>query len=228
MTTKELTRSDKELVAAPGRHVIGFVLDRSGSMNSCLNSTIDGFNEWLATTAAAVPGAVTTLVLFDSDEVEVRAQGAAIGTVAPLSTRNYLPGAATPLYDAVGSTIRALEKEVTDEDKVLFVILTDGLENASREYTRESVFALIKEMDARGNWTFAFLGANQDAYAESAEVGIQRGRTVRFADSHQGKRAAFKSTASATERWASSPDKMAVEFFDEAERGEVEKWADDS
>ncbi len=183
---------------------IYFVLDRSGSMQSIAADVIGGFNSFLAAQQADGADAIMTLIQFDSqDSHDVLTRAAAIGQVSPLTDRTFVPRGGTPLYDAMGhaiadATIRAEQFWASDQarEEVLFVTFTDGQENQSVEYTREKLFELIKRREDDG-WTFAYLGANQDAYAEGSKIGYAPGSTQNFAADASGSAAVFASLSHA-------------------------------
>lgn len=165
---------------------INVILDRSGSMQAVRSDVIGGFNAFLAE-QKAVPGACTlTLVQFDGqDPYEVLRDFVPLTQVAPLGAE-YLPRASTPLYDAVGRGIvdtggrLAGMPEADRPGKVVFVIITDGLENASREFDRDQVLKMIQEQSERYAWQFVFLGANQDALAEGAKIGVAAANAMTY------------------------------------------------
>ncbi len=156
-----------------------FVIDRSGSMQGLESDTIGGFNGMLKEQAGLEGGAVVTTVLFDDkltllhDRIDIRA-------VAPLTERDYTVRGTTALYDAIGfaaEKIRAVQKRTAEKwraKKVLFVIITDGLENASRRYTASKIRRLIEHQKEKYSWEFLFLGANMDAALEAGNIGIDR------------------------------------------------------
>ena len=184
---------------------VHFVLDRSGSMDAIRSDVIGGFNSFIRNQQEAGGACVMTLVQFDDqDPYEVVADAVPIAEMAPLSESTFVPRGTTPLYDAMGhaianATIRAERRAAAGEpaEDILFVTFTDGLENASREYDRAKVFDLVKRREERG-WTFAYLGANQDAYAEGDKVGVAKGSTQAWAASPQGTADAFASLSEAT------------------------------
>ena len=179
---------------------IYFLLDRSGSMESMASDVIGGFNTFLAAQSADGVDAVMTLVQFDSENShEVLANAAALREVSRLDASNFLPRGGTPLYDAIGhlvadaairSEVRVGERVSTED--ILFVIFTDGEENQSVEYTRQNIFDLISRKEQTG-WTFVFMGANQDVYAESDRIGIKAGNTQAFRADRVGSATAFDS-----------------------------------
>lgn len=168
----------------PRDTIVSFLLDESGSMGSCLQQTIGGFNEYInGLKKKAVGNTAMTLTKFEGNNVVVVHNVTPIGLISELNTYNYRPGGGTPLFDAIGRTIRALEATLagrTDKPAVLFTIMTDGQENASREFNRESIRALIKQKEAEG-WDFTYLGAHKDAYTASADLGFSLGNTVHYA-----------------------------------------------
>ena len=184
---------------------VHFVLDRSGSMDAIRSDVIGGFNSFLREQQAAGGACVMTLVQFDDqDPYEVIADAVPIAEMAPLSEATFVPRGTTPLYDAMGhaianATIRAERRDAAGDapEDVLFVTFTDGLENASREYDRAKVFDLVKRREERG-WTFAYLGANQDAYAEGGKMGVAQGSAQAWAASPAGTAAAFDDLSKAT------------------------------
>ncbi len=183
---------------------ISMVLDRSGSMSAIADDVVGGFNELLAEQRRADGLARVTLVQFDSgDPFEVVIDGVDLARVRPLRRADYQPRGSTPLYDAVGRMIARIDAEVArradlgllGEDQ-LVVIVTDGLENASTEHHRAAVMRLIEERRGRG-WAFAFLGANQDAYAEGRSIGVAAGSAAPWEPTPDGTRAALASVSAA-------------------------------
>ncbi len=158
---------------AGGKHIV-FLLDETGSMMANLLATISGFNEYVQNMLKTEGTVGFTLTKFNSQNIELVYKDEPIKNVKQLTTENYKPNFLTPLYDAIGQTIRAT-KETTG--RVIFVILTDGEENASKEFTRKGVFTLIEEQKGKG-WEFVFLGSNQDAWIEGNKIGI--GQTMTY------------------------------------------------
>jgi len=182
---------------------VSFVLDETGSMEIVKQETISGFNEYIDTLKKGknVKDIRFTLTQFDSEHVNIVYDSVAVNKVAHRDNDNYRPGAMTPLYDAVGKTIRALEKKVKGKKQsALLIIQTDGEENASREYSRDNIFKLIDEKKNLG-WTFVFLGANQDRYLASQNFGIPIGNTMTYTYAQTPQ--AFASTASSTSNYVS-------------------------
>ncbi len=167
-----------------------FILDRSGSMCGLEADTIGGYNSMLAKQKALPDSANVTTVLFD-DRCELLHDKADIQTVAPITNKEYYARGCTALLDAMGM---AIQKMVTDQkfappqnraDKVMFVITTDGMENASREYTFETVRSLVEQQKKKG-WEFLFLGANIDAISTAGRFGIGADRAVNYHADSEG------------------------------------------
>jgi Mg-chelatase subunit ChlD len=171
---------------------IWFLLDRSGSMQALLEDVVLGLQEFVREQRLADPQALLTLVQFDSEEPhEVILDAEHLATVDETqATQGFDPRAATPLYDAIATLIAQADRSITDggdDADQIVVIFTDGLENASTNCTRARAFQLIKERRSRG-WTFAFLGANQDAFAAGDAIGVAQGNTKNWEATRQGTR----------------------------------------
>lgn len=157
---------------------IVIVLDRSGSMESRKEETIGGFNSFLEKQKAEPGECVFTLTQFDN-EYEVVLDGVPLGDVLPLTDKTYIPRGFTALLDAIGRTINVADARIAamPEDqrpsKVLFVVLTDGMENASKEFKKATVFEMIEQRKTKGGWQFVFIGTGQDQIAEGSELGVQ-------------------------------------------------------
>ena len=152
------------------------VLDRSGSMDSIGKSTVEGFNTFLKEQKAAKGEATLTLIQFDN-EIQTDYLNESLNNVNELVLgKTFVPRATTALFDAIGQTI-ARTKTKND---VVFVIITDGHENASKEYDQSKVFKMIEEKKAEG-WNFLFLAANQDAMKSGASIGINASNSMTFA-----------------------------------------------
>ena len=158
---------------------VTLILDESGSMQSCKGAAIAGVNEYLKTLRQMPMPVRFTLTLFNSGKLEVRHHATSVADVPALTEVTYQPADTTPLYDAIGRTLTGVGREVSREAKKLCVILTDGLENASREYTRDGIGNMIREHQNRG-WTFVYLGADHDAWAAGGDLGISGDNTVQF------------------------------------------------
>jgi hypothetical protein len=168
--------------------LINFVLDETGSMESCRDATISGFNEYLQGLKKRKENILFSLTKFDSRKINVVYNCEPIKNIKPLNRDTYIPGEMTPLYDAIAKTVRETEQKIKDfEDiSVLTVILTDGEENSSKEYSRQNVFDLIKNKECQG-WTFVYLGANQDAWKVGQGLGFCQGNTMTYHPRHMHK-----------------------------------------
>ncbi len=154
------------------------ILDESGSMNAVKVPVISGFNELVQTIKA---GAIAypeqqhyvTFITFNSTNIKMHLDREPVQNLHAISEKNYHPDCSTPLFDAVGFALTHLRKNLKEdeENNVLVTILTDGLENASREFTAEAINELIKEL-SEGNWTFTYIGADHDIEKMASTVGI--------------------------------------------------------
>jgi len=162
-----------------------FILDRSGSMGGLESDTIGGFNSMLAKQQEQEGECRITTVLFDH-EYEVLHDRIDIKAVSPITGKEYFVRGTTALLDAVGRTIHKIgntQKHTAEQyraEKVLFVITTDGMENASREYTYSKVKSQIERQKTKYGWEFIFLGANIDAVEVADRFGIARNRAQNF------------------------------------------------
>ncbi|MBE6041645.1 MAG: VWA domain-containing protein [Clostridiales bacterium] len=161
------------------------ILDRSGSMSGLEADTIGGFNSMIDKQKKEDGDAYVSVVLFD-DRSDVIYDRVDISRVEPMTDRQYYVRGCTALLDAVGGAIRHIRnvhKYAREEDvpeKTVFVITTDGMENASRRYSYDDVRRMIEERREKDNWEFIFLGANIDAAAEARRFGISASRAARY------------------------------------------------
>ena len=189
--------------AVQGKTELVFILDRSGSMSGLESDTIGGFNGMLRRQREESADILVSTVLFD-DEVEVIHDRVPIGDVPPLTEREYFTRGCTALLDAIGDSIhhiRNIHKYAREEDRpvrTMFVITTDGLENASVRHTPEKVKKLIEHQEKKHGWEFVFLGANMDAVAVAGDLGIRRENSVEFACDAGGVRENFASLGAMT------------------------------
>lgn len=172
---------------------IVFILDRSGSMSGLEADTIGGFNSLLERQRGEDGEALVSTVLFNgsSDVIHDRCD---IRGIAPMTRNDYVPCGSTALLDAVGGAIHHIgnvHKYARPEDvpeHTLFVITTDGMENASRFYGFERVKEMIERQKTRYNWEFLFLGANIDAAETAGKFGIAEDRAVDYCSDTAGTR----------------------------------------
>ena len=162
-----------------------FILDRSGSMSGLEKDTIGGFNSMLEKQRKEPGDAVVSTVLFDN-EIEVIHDRVVIADVPNLTDKEYFVRGCTALLDAVGGAIHHIgnvHKYARKEDvpeKTLFIITTDGMENASHHYTYDKVRQMIERQKERYGWEFLFLGANIDATAEAKRFGIDESMAANY------------------------------------------------
>ena len=152
------------------------ILDESGSMSSIEKQAVDSVNETLQSVRSAQrkyedQEHFVSFVTFNSDGIKTVLDRAEALKAEDITPDKFNPACCTPLYDAIGQSVTELKKSVAENDKVLVTIITDGYENASKEYNQASVKALTEKLGKEG-WTFAYIGANQDAKAVSKSLGI--------------------------------------------------------
>lgn len=172
-----------------------FILDKSGSMYDLVDDTIGGFNSYIEKEKGKDEKILVTLVLFDT-EYTVLYSRKPIDEVGKLTREQYFVGGCTALYDAIGRTIVSLDREVNN--KVLFVITTDGLENSSRKFSKNQVKELIQGHE----WEFLFIGADIDSYAEALTLGIDEDHAANYQRSAHGVSSLFGSVRNYRYRYA--------------------------
>lgn len=190
---------------------ISFILDQSSSMESVKDATISGLNEYIATLKKDKGVQYTfDLTLFDTT-VTKRAVNQPLASFEGLSASTYKPGGMTALYDAVCDTI--IGREGAGE-KLIVVIMTDGQENSSTRYNEKDLSNMIKAMQSTGSVTFAFMGANQDAWATAQKWGMHKGNVANFVADSGGTRGAFVGMAMATSNTANMQASSNKNFFE--------------
>lgn len=184
------------------------VLDRSGSMSSTKQDAIGGFNQFVADQKALPGEATLTLAQFD-DQYEVIHKFKDIREVPPLTDETFQPRGSTALLDAIGRTVNevgaqlAAMPESRRPARVLLAVITDGGENASREFSREKVFDMLKHQQEKYQWAVTFIGSNQDAIAVGGSLCVLTSACLTYTASGFGTRAATKSLSAATARYRS-------------------------
>ncbi len=195
-----------------------FILDKSGSMSPLTEDTIGGFNSMLEKQRAEDGEAYVSTVLFDS-ESHVLHDRIPIASVPLMNKKDYIPYGSTALIDAIGGAIHHIgniHKYIRPEDvpaHTLFIIITDGMENASHEYSSDAVKKMISSRSEEG-WEFLFLGANIDAVETAQSIGIRRDRAADYLNDRAGTAlnysvlsksvSAMRATGHIDENWAAS------------------------
>lgn len=174
-----------------------FIIDKSGSMSGLESDTIGGFNSMLSQHKKG-EGACTISTIFFSDSQRTVHDRVDISSVQPLTAADYIPGGCTALLDTVGNSInhtKSIIMGAADESvrnsNVVYVIITDGYENASREYNASQIRQMISERQKAG-WEFVFLGANIDAISTAESYGIKSSRAANFKADSKGMACSFR------------------------------------
>lgn len=225
-------QSDPELIAADAEspsdadavHVT-VLLDRSGSMNAIADDAIGGFNRFIDEQTHLPGECRVTLVQFDNkDPHEVVLDAAPVGEVPPLTSTTYQPRGMTPLLDALGRVLTMTDRRVAThpDESQLVAVITDGHENASREFSRSDVAEMVRQRSDAG-WAFVFLGANIDSFAESRAMGLQHGHAGDWAHTSEGVGLGFDAVSRSSRLWreARGPERkreMKDRLMDEVRR----------
>ena len=182
-----------------------FILDKSGSMAGLEADTIGGFNSMIERQKQAEGEAYVSTVLFSYESTVIHDR-VDLRRIEPLTEREYFVGGGTALIDAIGGAIHHIanvHKYARAEDvpeHTIFVITTDGMENASRRYTSEEVKRMVSRQKEKYGWEFLFLGANIDAVETAAHFGITEDRAVTFRNDSKGQRLNYRTLGMAVER----------------------------
>lgn len=200
--------------------IVNFILDKSGSMESVRKATIDGFNEYIQTLKRDEKSKYEfSLVLFDFETT--RREAVPLAQVKELNMDSYKPDGGTALYDAVCQTISATKEK--DGEKVITIIMSDGQENSSKEYNKQDMKTLIKYLEKKGNWTFVYLGANQDSYATAQDYGFYMKNTSNFNATARAVGSAMGTIATNTAFYSASADMSTMDFFSKEDQDNLEK-----
>ena len=179
-----------------------FILDRSGSMHGLEQDTIGGFNGMIEQQKKDAGQALVSTVLFSNDSTVIHDR-VDIRRIEPLTSRQYCVVGCTALIDAIGDAIHHIgnvHKYARPEDvpeHTVFVITTDGMENASRRYSSDTVKQMVKRQKEKYGWEFLFLGANIDAVETAAQFGIDEDRAVTYQNDSAGQALNYKSISAA-------------------------------
>ena len=177
----------------PSRIELVMILDKSGSMHGLEADTIGGFNAMIEKEKKLGIDVRVTTVLFN-DKMDRLYEHREIRSVRPLTERTYETGGTTALLDAVGDTILRMEQSGAADrqgTKVIVVIITDGMENASTEFTKAKVKELISDKQEKAGWDFIYLGANIDAAEEADAIGVRKANAVTYKNTSSGVRANY-------------------------------------
>lgn len=176
------------------------VLDRSGSMGNILDASVSGFNEFLDVQKKLPGEAKISVVLFD-DKYQVWQDDVDVKDCPNITPYIYAPNGMTALHDAIGKSLTALFKE--NPERAIVCILTDGYENASKEFNASTTKTLIEKARKRG-WEVVYLAANQDAFSVGAALGISGAMTKGFSADTVGTQTAYNTTATLVSNYRSS------------------------
>lgn len=196
---------------ADSRLYVHVLLDRSGSMESCRDKTIGAFNEYVGSLShQSQAGTRLSLTTFDSESTDLVFDTLRITEVSKLTREAFVPRGSTPLFDAVGAVVAKIDKvTLLGGERVALAILTDGMENASRELTADAVKKLLIDRQERCNWLVQYLGANQNAWEAGAQIGVAQGQALDFAIGSVG--VAMHSMAASASRYRAAPAASARE-----------------
>lgn len=192
---------------------IVFILDRSGSMSGLEQDTIGGFNSMIQKQKKSKMSAFVSTVLFNNTAVVLHDR-IKLSDVPQMTTNDYQVGGMTALLDAIGSSIHHISnihKYARKEDvptKTMFVITTDGQENASKIYNLTKVKAMIEEQKSKYDWEFIFLGANIDAITAARNIGIDEDHAVRYKEDRQGTRVLYQTVSDVLYKRACCEEKL--------------------
>lgn len=197
------------------------LLDRSGSMESCRDTAIDAFNEYvMGLRRSDEVDARLSLTIFDSTSIDTLQRAEPARSFLELSRATYVPRASTPLLDAIGHVVADIDQaQLRDGEKVALVILTDGFENASKEHTKDSIRALLTDRQDNKGWLVTFLAADIDAFNEAGAIGIKADRFLKLKKAKL--RAAMQYAAASQARYSQTGDLDAGNFTS-AERDDAD------
>jgi len=193
--------------------IINFVLDESGSMEGIRDSVISGFNEYVNGLKKQKTKSYLTLTKFDSNGIRIPYSMVDVKEVRKLTKKGYQPNAMTPLYDAVVETVEKMAKKVKSNQKAIVVIMTDGEENSSRKHDERCLRSLIEKLQKKDNWTFVYMGANQDSWGVASNLGFHRGNVMDWEATRGGTKQVFASTMRSAETYAASADLSTKSYF---------------
>ena len=224
MVKRKIQLEDKAKAGDEQVTLIEVVLDESGSMDDILSDTIGGLNGYIRDQKEQADGglarfSLTKFSAVGEEFVRTIVSNVPVDQVKPITGEDYKPYGGTPLLDAVGQRITEVDTLLNSykvRPAVLFAVITDGLENQSRKYKKEEIAKMISGRDGKG-WTFVFLGANQDAWGESSQIGYVQGNTLDIAAGGVGMTAAYDTLSTSTSSYRLAGSAATRAFFKEPE-----------
>lgn len=208
----------------PERVELVLVLDKSGSMAGLESDTIGGFNAMIER-EKKLDAKVNVTTVFFSDAVDTIYDREDIRNIRPLTDEKYEVGGSTALLDAVGSTILKVSRIKDIEQKgtkVVFVIITDGMENASEEFTKAKVKEMISDKQEKAGWDFIYLGANIDAAKEASNIGVDKKNAVTYRNTGSGVRKNFEAVSAYVAEAVADPSAANDSWKDHVEKDEAQ------
>lgn len=212
------------------RTYVAVLLDESGSMSAVRDVTIDGFNEQVETIRKETEGdneTYVSLITFGGSEVRKEFINENVNMLDKVERDSYNPNGNTPLLDAIGESVDRLEEDTdieSEENRYLIIIMTDGMENASQNYSHEEVANKIKSLKENGNWTFTFMGDIQNIEDVTGGLNIDIGNVSKYDSTEIGTREGFKTISASTSDYLRSKNRYADSFYEteDTESGRVE------
>ena len=199
---------------------VHFILDNSGSMSMVQDATISSFNEYIQSLKKDKENTYKFQLTIFADDI-VTKDICPIDQVEPLTRETYpANGPSTALYDAACMTIKEAQN---NPGKNLVVILTDGEENSSREYNEKNFRDLVKKLEKKGNWTFTYLGANQDSYAVAQRFGFKKGNISNYTTSAAGMASVLSNLTRSTMFMAQSAEMNTSNLYTPEQQKEMEE-----
>ncbi len=202
------------------RLYVHVLLDRSGSMESCRDRTIEAFNGYVATLKEqSTAGTRVSLTTFDTESTDLVFDAVRIADMPRLTREMFVPRGGTPLFDAVAAVVARIDKvTLLADERVALTVLTDGQENSSREMTAEAIRKMLIDRQERRNWLVQYLGANQDAWAAGAQIGVAASHAINFGVASVAP--AMRSVAASAKRFrrAAAEDAREAAAFTPSER----------
>lgn len=206
--------------------VVHVLLDASGSMGSVRDATIEGYNEYVNSLKKDGGKYKFSLTAFDSDlngklRLNKVHENVYVDDVPELTRDTYTPAGGTPLHDSFVTTLK--EVKTRKDEKHLFVVLTDGGENSSRKYSAKDMKELKEQYEKEGNWTFVYLGANQDAFKTAQTYDFATSNVSNFNATSKGTNVVFSNLSVATRSMSASPLMSSSAYFTASQQEQNEK-----